>query len=162
MTQAKSTTIFTTNSNLDTHCKVCGRPLSDELSMRVGMGPTCRTNAGPRTPDLFTSRADYSVETDGDVLILVDLDRGGRSLTNDADNVILDLAARGFLRDGMRVIYRDSSGEWDELRHRGGLFSTISPIPMEARADREAALAWVFQQYGPLGVKSAAAKNLNA
>lgn len=130
-------TTFITNGNLDTHC---------------------RQNAGPRTEDLFTSRADFTVEADGDVLIIRDLDRGGRSVTNDADHVIMDLAKRGLLRDGMRVIYRDSTGEWDEMLHRGGLFSTISPIPADARTDPDAALAWVFKRYGVLGVKTAAEK----
>lgn len=150
--------IFITNGNLATHCKVCGKPLTDELSMRAGMGPICRQNAGPRTADLFTSRSDFTVEQDGDVLIIRDLDRGGRSVTNDGDGVIMDLAKRGLLKDGMRVIYRDSSGEWDEMLHRGGLFSTFRAIPADARTDGDAALTWIFKEYGPIGVKSAATK----
>lgn len=151
-------TTFITNGNLATHCKVCGKPLADELSMRAGMGPICRQNAGPRTADLFSSRSDFGVEQDGDVLIIRDLDRGGRSVTNDADGVIMDLAKRGLLCDGMRVIYRDSSGEWDEMLHRGGLFSTFRAIPADARTNVATALAWIFTEYGPIGVKSADAK----
>jgi len=118
----------------------------------------CGQNTGPRTADLFTSRSDFTVEQDGDVLLIRDLDRGGRSVTNDADGVIMDLAARGLLHDGMRVIYQDSSGEWDEMLHRGGLFSTFRSIPVDARTNGATALAWIFKEYGPIGVKSADAK----
>lgn len=101
-------------------CRICGKPLSDPLSMDVGMGPVCRIasklkEVNGRQQDLFgNERASYTFETRGDVICITDLDRG-RTVTTDADRVIEDLVDCHGSLDGKRVIYRDSMGVWDEI-----------------------------------------------
>lgn len=60
------------------------------------------------------AKADYGViQVDFDRVFLVDLDMGGRSVTNDAEAVCEELQAA---YPGKRVIYRDTMGRWDEMR----------------------------------------------
>ena len=56
-------------------------------------------------------RAVYSCAVHGNVIAIIDLD-SGRSVTNDADNVIADLVSRGFDLQHYHVIYRDTRGIW--------------------------------------------------
>ena len=64
-------------------------------------------------------RARYTARVEDGAIVVEDQDRG-RSVTNDAELVVADLAERGF--DLSRpVIYRDTAGHWDGLtvrRHR--------------------------------------------
>lgn len=124
-----------TNSNTATHCSCCGRTLTDAVSVKVGMGPICRANGAVAERDLFTTRSDYEVEIEGDVILVTDLDLGGRSVTNDAPGVIGDLVRSGLLRPGMWVIYRDSRKVWDELVVREGQFAGFAPIDLRDRDD---------------------------
>lgn len=59
--------------------------------------------------------ADYLYDlTEDGLLVIIDQDLGGRSVTNDIDNVLADIAqaeARPTLAR-LRVMYRDSQGEW--------------------------------------------------
>jgi hypothetical protein len=72
-------------------------------------------------------RAIYSHTVHGNVIAIVDYDQG-RSVTNDAENVIADLAAC-FDLSRYRVIYRDTRGIWDELLvDRTGHFAGYSSI----------------------------------
>ncbi len=66
-------------------------------------------------------RSEYRYEkaTDHDVFI-VDLNRGGKSVTNDAEQVTAEVA-HNF--PGRRIFYRDSEGQWDELIHDRGKFT---------------------------------------
>ncbi len=48
----------------------------------------------------------------GNVVFIVDLDRGGRSVTNDAERVWADVQAE---YPGARLVYRDTMGRWDEI-----------------------------------------------
>ena len=57
-------------------------------------------------------RATYQVFHLPGFVCVVDLDVG-RSVTNDAENVVADLAAE--LHDGVHLIYRDTDGTWDEI-----------------------------------------------
>ena len=63
---------------------------------------------------------DYEiVAVGGGIVFLVDLDRGGRSVTNAAEQVWADVMAQ---HPGARVVYRDSTGRWDEIvADAGGL-----------------------------------------
>ena len=85
----------------------------------------------------------------GGVLVVVDLDRDGwRSVTNDAEGVVADLAE--LLPDLLARIplvpYRDSTGRWDALCvDCGGAFSGFAPIDASSEAD---AVAWVLAQHG--------------
>lgn len=52
------------------------------------------------------------VGRDGNIVFIRDLDLGGRSVTNDAENVLRECQnAHG----ACRVVYQDSQGEWAEI-----------------------------------------------
>ena len=70
-------------------------------------------------------RAQYAVFSETPEMIwIVDLDRGGPSVTNDADAVVDEVVT---LYGDKRIIYRDSAGHWDELRHMHGVFLSFEP-----------------------------------
>lgn len=59
------------------------------------------------------SKADYEmVLAFRDIVFIVDLDRGGKSVTNDAEAVWAEVQAK---YPGRRLVYRDSMGRWDEI-----------------------------------------------
>lgn len=70
--------------------------------------------------------ADYEwVIAPGGYILINDLDRGNMSVTNDAERVLEDIAEYVERRFGLslpnhfrgyRIYYRDSMGEWDEIR----------------------------------------------
>ncbi|CAO4181067.1 hypothetical protein EEDFHM_03847 [Methylorubrum populi] len=105
-------------------CEVCGRPLTDPVSIEAGIGPICRAAGHSRRQlGLFDNPSDYRIELAGDVICVTDLDRGGASVTNDAAGVIRDLVEAGHDLSRMPVIYRDSTGTWDELVVKDGRFA---------------------------------------
>jgi hypothetical protein len=57
-------------------------------------------------------------------VFIVDNDDGHMSITNDAENVV-----RHVLADypDHQIIYRDTTGRWDELLHWNGQFSGFKP-----------------------------------
>lgn len=74
------------------------------------------------------SRAVYSRSVHGNVIAIVDHD-GPCSVTNDAENVIADLVARGFDLSRSQVIYCDTLGIWDQiLIDRTGHFAGFSSL----------------------------------
>lgn len=76
-------------------------------------------------------RASYTVERVSadlitghmDIVFIVDNDVG-MSITNDAENVVIDVLAK---YPDHRIIYRDTDGRWDELLHWGGKFVGFKP-----------------------------------
>lgn len=50
------------------------------------------------------------------VVAIVDQNDGAISVTNDAENVVRRLVTLGMLRAGDRLIYRDSEGDWAEIK----------------------------------------------
>ena len=85
-------------------------------------------------------RSVYSRTVHGNVIAVIDHDQG-RSVTNDAENVIADLVAQGFDLSRYLVIYRDTRGIWDQLLvDRTGHFAGFSSIN---ERDLSAALAKV-------------------
>jgi hypothetical protein len=85
-------------------------------------------------------RSVYSRTLHGNVIAITDHDQG-RSVTNDAENVIADLVAQGFDLSRYLVIYRDTRGIWDQLLvDRTGHFAGFSSIN---ERDLSAALAKV-------------------
>jgi hypothetical protein len=84
-------------------------------------------------------RSVYSRTVHGTVIAVVDHDEG-RTVTNDAENVIADLAG-DFDLSKYLVIYRDTRGIWDQLLvDRTGRFAGFSSIN---ERDLSAALAKV-------------------
>ncbi len=72
------------------------------------------------------ARADYSiVQVTDSVVFISDDDAGGMSVTNDAEAVVGEVA-RNYLN--RRIVYRDSTGQWDELLHRNGEFRGFGPF----------------------------------
>ncbi|MHB9836811.1 hypothetical protein Q8F57_018420 [Paraburkholderia terrae] len=70
-----------------------------------------------------TPRSTYSYTIEEDFVCIIDHDKGGRSVTNDAENVIADLIAAGIDVARYSVIYRDTAGIWDWMCTAGGAFS---------------------------------------
>lgn len=67
-------------------------------------------------------------------VFLIDLD-GVLSITNDAERVCKRVNAEW---PGVRIFYKDSSGDWDELAHRSGEFTgfvTIGPTDRQRFAE---------------------------
>ena len=83
-------------------------------------------------------RAVYSCAVYGNVIAIIDHDQG-KSVTNDAENVIDDLVRQGFDLMRYHVIYKDTRGIWDQiLVDRTGHFAGFSSINQR---DLSAALA---------------------
>jgi hypothetical protein len=103
-------------------CNRCKRSLKDPIAT---IGPVCAAKiAARRRADV---RSDFTTEVLEDLVLIVDEDRGAMSVTNDAERVIAKLARDGALA-GRRVLYRDSDGCWDELRHDGARFTGFASI----------------------------------
>lgn len=49
----------------------------------------------------------------------------GTSITNDAENVVIDVLAK---YPDHQIIYRDTMGQWDELLHLDGKFAGFKPF----------------------------------
>ena len=58
---------------------------------------------------------------------LIDEDAGSKSVTNDAENVILDLA-KTYPLDRYIVLYRDSMDRWDRMLTQRGQFLGFAPL----------------------------------
>lgn len=71
-------------------------------------------------------RARYTARVEDRAIVVKDRDRG-RSVTNDAENVIADLRERGFDLM-MPVIHCDTTGRWDGLTMRAGRFAGFYPL----------------------------------
>jgi hypothetical protein len=88
-------------------------------------------------------RSIYSRAVYGNVIAIID-HAEGKSVTNDAENVIADLIRRGFDLSQYRVIYKDTRGIWVQmLVDRTGHFAGFSST--NAR-DLPAALAKLSRQ----------------
>lgn len=111
-------------------CRRCNRGLSTPTSIAVGIGPVC---AAKESAEQFSStphpsgvvRAKYRVcRIDPGVIWIEDTGRECLSVTNDAHAVVAELAAEYGDR---RIIYKDSMGAWDELKHDGAVFTGFAP-----------------------------------
>ncbi|MFK5893921.1 MAG: DUF6011 domain-containing protein [Pseudomonadota bacterium] len=107
-------------------CRRCKRPLTDTLSIVLGVGPKCRILnknefAGNKTMDIF-GNADFEYQMLNDVVVIYDLNLGGRSVTNDVHNVLESIEKDIGDFKGKRIIYRDSHGVFDGITISGGEF----------------------------------------
>lgn len=121
-------------------CRSRGRPPTDPQSTEAGIGPV---RAGERRRFVdeggVVMRASYTVRFHDGAVIVEDRDQG-RSVTNDAENVVAELRERGFDL-AMPVIYRDTMGLWSGLAVSGGAFAGFDPLGKEERGDYDAARA---------------------
>lgn len=83
-------------------------------------------------------RSMYKMENIDGVICIVDLD-GDKSVTNDIENVIDDLARAGIRLDGP-VIYKDSDGIWDEVLVSDNKFKDFQFINVRKVEDAIAAV----------------------
>lgn len=87
------------------------------------------------------SRSDYSyhVRRDGErpVIVIVDLNVGGMSVTNNIDAVVEDVCeSTGLMPGEAEIIYRDSDGIYDGVFESGGAGSFRCSIYALARLRR--------------------------
>jgi hypothetical protein len=81
-------------------------------------------------------RAYYEHKLIGGVLCVIDLNQeGARSVTNDAEKVVAELHAKGLLPAGRKLIYRDSTGIWDEMLVEAGRFTRFAPLRTNSLLD---------------------------
>ena len=78
-------------------------------------------------------RASYTARVE-DVAIVIEDMNCGRSVTNDAENVITDLRERGFDLS-LPVIYRDTTGRWDGMEVHNGRFAGFYPLNSPGSTD---------------------------
>lgn len=73
-------------------------------------------------------RADYTLtRLDPQTVVMVDRNRGGRSLTNDVNRVLDAERAAGRIRESDVVVYRDSEGMFDGVRLDGTIYAIQEP-----------------------------------
>lgn len=100
-------------------CICCGKKLSDPISMDVGFGPICRMhikNRRDEEPELFGG-SNYIFYFCEEVLCIVDLDTGGKSVTNDIDNILKKLQKEnGIDLYAQPIMYCDSMKIWDGIQ----------------------------------------------
>lgn len=100
--------------------------------MKLGIGPVCRARNGKPIMPRNNTRSAYRIaKVSADCIWIVDLDIG-KSVTNDAENVTKEIQAT---YPGRRIIYRDTSGSWDELKHEAGRFTGFAPASELALED---------------------------
>lgn len=68
-----------------------------------------------QTKTMRAGKSDYTYIVERGFIAITDLNRGGRSVTNDAENVIQDLVAAGIDVNHYTILYRDSTGRWDQM-----------------------------------------------
>ena len=102
-------------------CNICGKPLTDPISIELGIGPICYVKkklqeAMSRNENLFAPRAEYEYGTSDGVLWIRDVG-GYKSVTNDMENVLADIL-KEMGRNMMEyfIIYQDSMRIWDGVQ----------------------------------------------
>ncbi len=109
----------------ESNCRICGRALTASASIEHGIGPVCGATHQHHPADMLSASFDYFMK--GGVIVILDLNKG-RSVTNDAENVIQTIRAAGMPVDTCPVIYRDSINTYDQLRVFKGQFAGFKSI----------------------------------
>ena len=88
------------------------------------------------------THADFTYSLSGNVISIVDLNLGNRSLTNDIESVLrkIEHYHQGSIV-GFNIMYRDSEGVWDGIHWDGEHASFFSLREIEERRAREKLLA---------------------
>lgn len=73
----------------------------------------------------MNTRSDYSAEIVNGVLVIIDQNKGRRSVTNNAETVLMECKNKFGDEMPSIAIYRDSDGDWDGLRHESGVFQNF-------------------------------------
>ena len=116
-------------------CYRCGKPLSDPISVNLGIGPICRIKrkydlSGEKSENLFSNRSnyDYEVLDSKKIIAITDMGTVEKSVTTDIENVINDFINRGFDVNQYNIIYRDSMKVWDGIKIKNGKFKSFYSI----------------------------------
>ena len=94
-------------------------------------------------------RGRYIWRIEQNLLLITDRNLGDRSVTNEVEQVLVDLAGLSIDIAKQRIIYRDSDGIWDGILTRAGQF--VAFFPLRCRSEQAAiALAqaldpWPFE-----------------
>lgn len=122
----------------DEDCRKCGCWLQCPVSFEFGLCPACRIKAKPTAcgswykRDIFNmERSIFDAEDYGDIICITDLSDGStvrRTVTGDTTRVIDNIAESFGHLSGRRVIYRDTSGVWDEIVVTANKFSGFAAI----------------------------------
>jgi len=74
------------------------------------------------------NHAKYEIIDNTEHLItIIDVGLTCISVTNDAEWIVSDLSKKGYLTEGKKLRYFDSSGENDEILVRNGIFAGFAP-----------------------------------
>lgn len=95
-------------------CSLCGKLLTDPVSIAFGLGPVCRVKKKTQdmnTENLFASRAEYDYVIDDNILAIEDKN-GMKSVTSDIKNILSEIAEDHDLST-MKIMYKDTEGIWD-------------------------------------------------
>lgn len=109
---------------IHTNCRICGKELTDPVSIESGIGPVCRMQLKIENMNLtmlFVNRAQYTWEKHGYIISIIDMN-SGKAVTNDINNILKEInhsLGVGESIDIYRVIYRDTMGIWDRVKHKG-------------------------------------------
>jgi hypothetical protein len=106
------------------NCEICGKPLSNFVSVKIGIGPVCRGKEKIQPGLPFENHAGFEVITENDQFIYLE-DTGHnqfKTVTTDANYVLTSLAEQ-FGLENKRVFYKDSYGEIDEILHKNGILA---------------------------------------
>jgi hypothetical protein len=106
------------------NCEVCGRTLSNFVSVKLGIGPVCRGKGSIQINLPFEEHAGYEVMTVNDQFIYLE-DTGHnqfKTVTTDAEYVMAGLHEK-YGAGGLRIFYKDSYGAIDEILHKNGVFT---------------------------------------
>ena len=118
---------------MNSYCTCCGKPLTDPVSVQSGMGPICALSnkndaVRNRTMDIFGG-ADYGYEVIKRVLIIIDLNKGACTVTNDIGSVLAEIFVEIPRNSVDSVIYRDSENVYDGIEiDCAGKFQKFFPI----------------------------------
>jgi hypothetical protein len=108
-------------------CRICGRPLKDHTSVKLGIGPICRKQKQEQErgfQELFQDlHAAYNVVKNTTAFIHIkDIGNTTRmSVTNDVEYVLSELSKQYDI-NRRRIFYTDLDGQIDEIIHTGKIF----------------------------------------
>lgn len=93
---------------------------------------------------------DFIAQAFGSLVVIVDLDNGGKSVTNDIENVLKVVGAMFDLGVAV-VVYRDTDGYYDlVVRHNDGTFCAFYPVSKVRRIPDLFDVIKILQKNGEL------------
>jgi hypothetical protein len=122
-------------------CGKCNRPIKDPRSIERGFGPTCwgriQAEHSRATGDpAEESDYDFTIDRTGDspVLVIQDLDRGRKSVTNNMDAILKRIAAdTGCSLEQIPIVYKDSDGNFDGVQISESGAASFHPLTIRQR-----------------------------